>query len=210
MVKFTQRLINTLLVLTGIAAAVGLVYTLKPEFFNFVFESIGLNESQMAAATTILAGLTVFGSLSRYLKGIVNTRQVLHEAETKRQLKLQNEKHEAELERIKESRVEEIKVFSTILNELIDKQNKNQELNELILTSQAITARRNINSNLVSDEDKLKYKKFLETLNNEKVDTKIAPLITEIEYEVDVEEKLNGDEPEDLLNVLEARLKGDK
>ena len=31
-------------------------------------------------------------------------------------------KHETELEAIKQSRVEEIKVFSTILNELIDKQ----------------------------------------------------------------------------------------
>ena len=88
MVKFTQRLINTLLVLTGLAAAVGLAYTLKPDFFNFVFQSIGLNEGQIGSATTILAGLTVFGSLSKYLKGIVNTQQVLHETETKKKIKL--------------------------------------------------------------------------------------------------------------------------
>ena len=49
---------------------------------------------------------------------------------------------------------------------------------------------------------------FLDTLNNSKVDTKIASLITEIEYEVTVEEPLSKEEPEDLLTALEARLKG--
>lgn len=210
MIKLLNRLTNTLLTLAGIAAGIGLIYTLKPEYFEFIFSALKLTESQVAAASTILAAITVFGSLSKYFKGIVNTQQTLHEVNTKRELSLQNERHEAELEKIKESRVEEIKLFSTILNDLIDTQNENQELNELILTSQVITAQRNIKSNLVTEEEKLKYRIFLDTINNRKGNNRIAPLLTEIEYEVDAEEPLNEEVPEDLLNVLEARLKGDK
>ena len=68
MIKFINRLTNTLLVLTGIAAAIGLIYTLKPELFQYVFETLNLTETQVALASTILSGIAVFGSYRNILK----------------------------------------------------------------------------------------------------------------------------------------------
>lgn len=207
MVKFINRLVNTFLVLTGIAAGVGLVYTVQPQLFQYAFETIGLSEQHIATAATLLTGVTVFGSLSKYLKGVVNAQELFHKSEVSRQLNLQNEKHQTELDEIKTSRIEEIKLFSDIINEVITKQNNSEKTNELILANLAITAQRNINSNLVSDEDKTAYTAFINAYNSRSTE-EIKALYTEVTIEVEKEE-VKPDNRSETLSALEDKLKGE-
>lgn len=213
MIKFLNRLTNTLLVLTGVAAAIGLVYTLKPELFQYVFETLNLTETQVALASTILSGIAVFGSLSKYFKGIINTQQALNKSETNIMLRRQEEKHTAELEQIKQSRVEELVIYAEVINELVNSVNELKETNKLILANLAITARRNINSNLVTPEDKNAYGEFLEAYRTNEPADKIKNLFTEVTIETITEEtKPESIEPkeEDIENIFQNKLKGNK
>lgn len=209
MIKFLNRLTNTLLVLTGIAAAIGLAYTIKPELFQYVFETLNLTETQVALASTILSGISVFGSLSKYFKGIINTQQALNKSETNIMLKRQDEKHTAELEQIKQSRVEELVIYAEVINELVDSVNEVKESNKLILANLAITAQRNINSNLVSPEDKDAYRAFLEAYRTNEPADKIKNLFTEVIIETTTETNPEPKE-EDIEDIFQKKLKGNK
>lgn len=212
MIKFLNRLTNTLLVLTGIAAAIGLAYTIKPELFQYVFETLNLTETQVALASTILSGIAVFGSLSKYFKGIINTQQALNKSETNIMLKRQDEKHTAELEQIKQSRVEELVIYAEVINELVDSVNEVKESNKLILANLAITAQRNINSNLVSPEDKDAYRAFLEAYRTNEPADNIKNLYTEVIIETPTETNPESIEPkeEDIEDIYENKLKGNQ
>lgn len=212
MIKFLNRLTNTLLVLTGIAAAIGLAYTIKPELFQYVFETLNLTETQVALASTILSGIAVFGSLSKYFKGIINTQQALNKSETNIMLRRQEEKHTAELEQIKQSRVEELVIYSEVINELVDSVNEVKESNKLILANLAITAQRNINSNLVSPEDKNAYREFLRAYRTNEPADKIKNLYTEVIIETTTETNPESIEPkeEDIENIFQNKLKGNQ
>lgn len=212
MIKFINRLTNTLLALTGVAAVIGLVYTLKPELFQYVFETLNLTETQVALASTILSGIAIFGSLSKYFKGIINTQQALNKSETKIMLKRQEEKHSAELEQIKQSRVEELVIYAEVINELVDSVNESKEANKLILANLAITAQRNLNSNLVSPEDKNAYRAFLEAYRTNEPADKIKNLFTEVIIETTTETNPESIEPkeEDIENIFQNKLKGNK
>ena len=213
MIKFINRLTNTLLALTGVAAVIGLIYTLKPELFQYVFETLNLTETQVALASTILSGIAVFGSLSKYFKGIINTQQALNKSETNIMLRRQEEKHTAELEQIKQSRVEELVIYAEVINDLVDSVNESKETNKLILANLAITARRNINSNLVTPEDKNAYGEFLEAYRTNEPADKIKNLFTEVTIETITEEtKPESIEPkeEDIENIFQNKLKGNK
>lgn len=212
MIKFLNRLTNTLLVLTGIAAAIGLAYTLKPELFQYVFETLNLTETQVALASTILSGIAIFGSLSKYFKGIINTQQALNKSETKIMLRRQEEKHTVELEQIKQSRVEELTIYAEVINELVDSVNEVKESNKLILANLAITAQRNINSNLVSPEDKDAYRAFLEAYRTNEPADNIKNLYTEVIIETPTETNPESIEQkeEDIENIFQNKLKGNK
>ena len=213
MIKFINRLTNTLLVLTGIAAAIGLIYTLKPELFQYAFETLNLTETQVALASTILSGIAVFGSLSKYFKGIINTQQALNKSETNITLRRQEEKHTAELEQIKQSRIDELKLYTEVINELINSANETKETNKLILANLAITAQRNLNSNIVSPEDKNAYRAFLTAYRTNKPADKLKNLFTEVTIETITEEtKPESIEPkeEDIENIFQNKLKGNK
>lgn len=209
MIKFINRLTNTLLALTGVAAVIGLVYTLKPELFQYVFETLNLTETQVALASTVLSGIAIFGSLSKYFKGIINTQQALNKSETNIMLRRQEEKHTAELEMIKQSRVEELVIYAEVINELVDSVNESKEANKLILANLAITAQRNLNSNLVSPEDKNAYKVFLEAYKTNEPADKIKNLFTEVIIEKATETKPEQKE-EDIENIFQNKLKGNK
>lgn len=209
MIKFINRLTNTLLALTGVAAVIGLVYTLKPELFQYVFETLNLTETQVALASTVLSGIAIFGSLSKYFKGIINTQQALNKSETNIMLRRQEEKHSAELEMIKQSRVEELVIYAEVINELVDSVNESKEANKLILANLAITAQRNLNSNLVSPEDKNAYRAFLEAYRTNEPADKIKNLFTEVIIETTTETKQEQKE-EDIENIFQNKLKGNK
>lgn len=195
MKQFLLKLSNWILGLFGAAAVVGLAYTMFPEYFSFAFNFLGMSESQIASATVILSGITIFGGMSKYLGGVVKTSQALTEQENKIRLNNMEEKHKEELIQIRSEKNEETKIYTGVINELINKQNINNDLLLNIIQVQAITARRNANSDskLISEEDKELYRKFLEGLSKgeDLVDVEnLYTTLTVIE-EVETEEEID-------------------
>lgn len=210
MIKFINRLTNTLLALTGVAAVIGLVYTLKPELFQYAFETLNLTDTQVALASTVLSGIAVFGSLSKYFKGIINTQQALNKSETDRKLNYQHQLHQAELEEIKNSRVEELVIYAEAVNDLTELSNTNLQTNKLILQNLAITAHRNIKSNLVSEEDKEAYKQFLDAYNNTRDTKEVKYLYSEVTVEKESLPEAIETKEEDIEDIFQKKLKGNK
>lgn len=206
MVKFLRRLTNTILVLFGIASAIGLVYTIFPEYFQFAFETIGLSEDQIGMATVLMAGITTFGSMSKYLSGVVKTQQVLHEQENAQALRRIEETHRAEIEQIRSEKNEETKIYTGVINELIDRHNENNDLLKDIVQVQAITARRNANSDskLISSTDKELYRKFLEGLQSGEDLIEVENLYTTLTIETikEEEKQLETEEVDQLSERL--------
>lgn len=194
MKEFLYKLSNWILGLFGVAAAVGLAYTLFPDYFSFAFNALGMTEDQVAMATVVLSGITVFGGMSKYLGGVVKTQQVLVEQRNTLKINTIEEKHEAEIQLIKNEKHEETKIYSSIVNELIANQNLNNDLLKDIIQVLAITARRNANSDskLISEEDKALYRQFLEGLSKGEDLVEVESLyttLTVIEKEEVKEEK---------------------
>lgn len=203
MKKFLHKLTNIILGLFGVAAAIGLSYTLFPEYFTFLFDTIGMTESQVAMATVVLSGIAVFGSLSKYLRGIVNAQQALSEQQNSLRIRQLEETHNARLSVIQNEKNEETRIYTTVINELIDQQNRNTDLLGYILQVLAITARRNANSTspLISDEDKELYRQFLEGLNTGEDLVDVENLYTTLTIIEEPEEK-----EEEIIDPLEERL----
>jgi hypothetical protein len=177
-------------ILTGIG---GLVLTMIPE----LIETFGLNLTQenMAWLTGSLVGIGTFGGVAKYtsttLRGIV----ALNKSDLETKIRYQSEKHQAEIETIKADHAEELQIFSESINELIDEVKHLRVENQKILEVNAITAKRNITSNLVSEEDKKLYQGFLKNIQNEKpsnlknIYTTITNVIETIQKEKDKEEQ---------------------
>ena len=106
-----------------------------------------------------------------------------------------------------------MKLYTEVINELINSANETKETNKLILANLAITAQRNLNSNIVSPEDKNAYRAFLTAYRTNKPADKLKNLFTEVTIETITEEtKPESIEPkeEDIENIFQNKLKGNK
>ena len=64
--------------------------------------------------------------------------------------------------------LKKLQFFTGAVNDVLDEVKSLRVENEKILEVNAITAKRNITSNLVSDEDKQLYQSFLKNMSNDK------------------------------------------
>lgn len=195
MKEFLYKLSNWILGLFGLAAVIGLIYTLFPDYFTFAFDKLGMSEEQVTMATVVLSGITVFGGMSKHLGGVVKTQQALAEQHNTLKINMMKEKHESEIQSIKNEKNEETRIYTEVINELIDNQNINNDLLKDIIQVLAITARRNANSDskLISEKDKVLYRQFLEGLSKGKDLVDVENLYTTLTVieEVETEEEID-------------------
>lgn len=161
-----KKVSDILLIISILSALGGLVITMIPE----LIETFGLNLTQenLAWITGSLVGIGTFGGVAKYtsttLKGIVS----LNKSDAERKMMYQDQKHQAEIQSIKEQHAEELQIFTGAVNDVLDEVKSLRVENQKILEVNAITAKRNITSNLVSDEDKKLYQSFLKNMSNDK------------------------------------------
>jgi hypothetical protein len=192
-----KKVADFLLMVSILSAVGGLVLTMIPE----LIETFGLNLTQenMAWLTGSLVGIGTFGGVAKYtsttLKGIV----ALNKSEFDTRLKRQDERHQAEIQTIREDHAQELVLFSTSMNELIDEVKSLRVENQKILEVNAITAKRNITSNLVSDEDKKLYETFLKNIQSNKV-SNLKNIYTTITNVIETIQAEKEEEQEDIIS----------
>jgi hypothetical protein len=192
-----KKIANILLVISIISAASSLILTLIPE----LVDSIGLNMTQenLGWLTGVLGMVASAGGIAKHSSTVLTKVTALNKSDMERKLQYQNERHQEEINSIRSQHSEELVIFTDTVNELVDEVKSLRTENQKILEVNAITAKRNITSNLVSDEDKELYKKFLSNIENDKP-SNLKNVYTSIKNIVEtIIEKVEEDKEEDLI-----------
>jgi len=161
-----KKLANILLVVSIVSAGAGLALTLIPG----LTEDLGVYVSaeNLALITGTLSMAAGAGGVAKYSSTALKKVTQLSRTDTELKLRRQEEKHNAEIDEIKNQHAQELEVFTSTINVLVDNTKNTQNQQDKILQVLAITAKRNITSNLTSAEDKSLYKEFLTTLPDDK------------------------------------------
>lgn len=197
-INLVKKISNVLLVVSILAAVAGLTLSFLPE----IVETLGINISQenLAWLTGSLTAIAGAGSVVKYTNTALRTLTATNKSEMELKLARQKELHELEINQIKESRSEDLQFFTETTNELIDEIKLSRKENQKILELNMITAKRNINSNLVSDEDKQLYINFVKNYDN-KNETNLENVYLTITSTIEkVEEKIDKPVKRDLIS----------
>lgn len=124
-------------------------------------------------------------------------------ASSKTELDRQAEVYEAKIEQIKTESIDAIILMGQSINQLTDVQRQASLTNKQILEVMLITARRNIGSNLVSDEDKRLYKLFIKNVEGHK-EPKLENIYMTLIEEVK-KETLEEEQKDFLTQVIEGQ-----
>lgn len=120
-----------------------------------------LTLERIGTATAYLGGIVTAGSIAKVagstLKRVVES--------SKSELEKQALFYDTKIDKVKNESINATVVMSEQLNQLTDIQRENALLNKQILEVMLVTARRNINSNLVSHEDKKLYREFISNVS---------------------------------------------
>jgi hypothetical protein len=195
-----KRIANILLVISIISAASSLVLTMIPE----LVEELGLNLTQenLGWLTGALGMTASAGGMAKYSSTVLTKITALNKSELERKITFQDEKHKEEINAIRNQHAEELVLFTDTINDVINEVKSLRTENQKVLEVNAITAKRNINSNLVTDEDKQLYKIFLSNIESDKpsnlknVYTTISNVIEKIEEKP---QEIEEDKAEDLI-----------
>lgn len=153
-----------------------------------------LTLERIGTATVYLGGIVTAGSIAKVAGSTL--KRVVEASRT--ELEKQALFYDAKIDKVKNESIEATVVMSNQLNQLTDIQRENALLNKQILEVMLVTARRNINSNLVSAEDKKLYREFISNVSKSR-----EPNLNNI-YMTIVEKsnKINNEEADDERDFL--------
>ena len=181
-----------LLALNG-AVEQGMIESLADNpFFNWLtLEKIG-------TISVYLGSIVAAGGIAKVASGSLK----LALANSKTELEKQAQVYEAKIEQIKSESIEVIVKLTEQVNKLADAQKYALITNNQMLESMLITARRNIKSNLVSEEEKAMYKRFIRNVEK-KVEPKLDNIYLSIEEVKEVTEQIKPIEDQrDILSIV--------
>ena len=90
--------------------------------------------------TGVLTMASGAGGIAKYSSTALTKVTQLNKSDMERKLKMQDERHQAELNQIKNERAEELTLFTETVNELVDEVKLLRVENQKILEVNAITA----------------------------------------------------------------------
>jgi golgin subfamily B member 1 len=199
-----KRIANILLVISIVSAASSLVLTMIPE----LVEELGLNLTQenLGWLTGALGMAASAGGMAKYSSTVLTKITALNKSELERKITFQDEKHQEEINAIRNQHAEELVLFTDTINDVINEVKSLRTENQKILEVNAITAKRNISSNLVTDEDKQLYKTFLSNIESDKP-SNLKNVYTTISNVIEkIEEKPQEIEEEKAEDLIEQKL----
>jgi len=172
MTKLIKVLSNILLTISiiGLVASV-ILMALNGAVDNGMIEELQENQffqwltlDKISTVTVYLGAIVSAGGIAK-ISGSTLKRIAVN---SKSELEKQAEVYEGKIEKIKEESIDAMVVLANSVNQLTDNQKKANLTNRQILEVMLITARRNIGSNLVTDEDKRLYKLFIKNVEGQK------------------------------------------
>ena len=204
--KLIKVLSNILLVVSvaGLVASV-VLWALNGAVEQGMIESLAdnpffkwLTVDKIGTATVYLGSIVAAGGIAKVASGSLK----LALANSKTELEKQAQVYEAKIEQIKSESIEVIVTLTEQVNKLADAQKYALITNNQMLESMLITARRNIKSNLVSEEEKAMYKRFIRNVEK-KVEPKLDNIYLSIEEVKEVTEQTKPiEEQRDILSIV--------
>ena len=159
-----------------------------------------LTLERIGTATVYLGGIVTAGSIAKVAGSTL--KRVVEASRT--ELEKQALFYDAKIDKVKNESIEATVVMSNQLNQLTDIQRENALLNKQILEVMLVTARRNINSNLVSAEDKKLYREFISNVSKSREPNLNNIYMTIVEKSnKTTEDKEDDDERDFLTKIIE-------
>lgn len=160
-----------------------------------------LTLERIGTATVYLGGIVTAGSIAKVagstLKRVVETSRT--------ELEKQSLFYDAKIDKVKNESIDATVVMSNQINQLTDAQRENALLNRQILEVMLVTARRNINSNLVSNEDKKLYREFISNVSKSREPNLNNIYMTIVEKSNKSELKEDDDERDFLTKIIDEK-----
>lgn len=163
----------------------------NPFFEWLTLDAIGTASVYLGAVVTAGGIAKVAGS---GLKKVINN--------SKDELEKQAQVYEAKIDKIKNDSIDAMILMGKSINELVNAQKEASMTNKQILEVMLVTAKRNIGSNLVSDEDKKLYKTFIKNVEGRK-DPKLENIYMTIIEKIDKDEEIQEESKDFLTKIIE-------
>lgn len=152
-----------------------------------------LTLERIGTVTVYLGGIVTAGSIAKVAGSTL--KRIVEASRT--ELEKQALFYDTKIDKVKNESIEATIVMSNQINQLTDAQRETALLNKQILEVMLVTARRNINSNLVSDEDKKLYREFINNVSKSR-----EPNLNNIYMTIVEKTNKNQDEEDDEKDFL--------
>ena len=145
-----------------VATTIGLIYASHPEYFDYVFDFLGLTEGEISLVSYLLGGTTLIAGATKVLKLGVNSDMLALKVYYERLLD-QNSTTNMNMIIAQNEAIEEIKNNDIEhYNELRERQDYIDRQNALILEGQVLTAKRVVRYEFTSDLEKEEAQAFID------------------------------------------------
>jgi len=145
-----------------VATTIGLIYASHPEYFDYVFDFLGLTEGEISLVSYLLGGTTLIAGATKVLKLGVNSDMLALKVYYERLLD-QNSTTNMNMIIAQNEAIEEIKNNDIEhYNELRERQDYIDRQNALILEGQVLTAKRVVRYEFTSDLEKQEAQAFID------------------------------------------------
>ena len=148
--------------LGAVATTIGLIYSSHPEYFDYVFDFLGMTEEEIETVSYLMGFTVVAGVVTKVLKLGVNSDMLGLEVKYERMLSQNSDTNKhmifAQNQAIEEIKNNDIEHY----NELRERQDYIDRQNALILEGQVLTAKRVVRYEFTSDLEKQEAQAFID------------------------------------------------
>lgn len=145
-----------------VATTIGLVYASHPEYFDYVFDFLGMEQEEISLVSYLLGGTTAVAGATKVLKLGVNSDmlalRVYYEGLLEQNSNTNKHMILAQNQAIEEIKINDIEHY----NELKQRQDYIDRQNALILEGQVLSAKRVLRYEFTSDLEKEEAQAFID------------------------------------------------
>lgn len=208
LIKVTKVISNILLVISilGLVAS-GVLMVINQAIDNGMLLELAQNKffnwltlERIGTVTAYLGVVVTAGGISKIASSTLKTVVQSSKSELERQAVV----YETKIDKLRDEHIDATVLLAEKVNQLTDAQKQTALVNDQVLEVMLITARRNIKSNLVGEQEKQLYRKFINDVKSKRQPQLENIYMTIVEQAPKVEEKgeVNAEEYVDILTKI--------
>lgn len=206
LIKVAKAISNILLVVSilGLMAS-GVLLVINQAIDNGMLLELAQNQffnwltlERIGTATAYLGVIVTAGGISKIASSTLKTVVESSKSELERQAVV----YEAKIDKLRDEHIDATVLLAEKVNQLTDAQKQTALVNDQVLEVMLITARRNIKSNLVDEQEKQLYKKFIADVKSKRQPQLENIYMTIVEQAAKAEEKVNVEEDVDIITKI--------